>query len=191
MTIIIFGNLRNKGKVLVHMFILISAGVALFLTSAVVLLLRTFSTSLVSHAESFDEPDFSWRDYPVSRLLDPADFDFLRSRGIDEARIRKLRTERRKIFRLCLRSLAREFNQVQVTLKIAIMRSTEDRPGLATFLAKQKMVFYRNLLLVEGSLVLHACDFDRMPAVDLLLPLRTMQAQLRQLAVLQSVASPC
>src|SRR5579862_3180678 len=167
-----------------------ASGAALLLIAAVVLLLRTFATSRIPYMESFDGLDFSWRAYPFRRLLDPADFDFLRRRGIGEAQIKKLRSERRKIFRLCLRSLAREFSQVHVALAAAIVQSREDRPELATFLAKQRIVFCRNLLLVEGSLVLHACGFDRMPAVDhLLLPVKTMQAQLRQLSMLRPVAA--
>jgi hypothetical protein len=171
-----------KGFKQVHLLIPIGAAIALLTAAAVVLLLRTFLTTCVSYAQSFDPEDMSWRNYPVSRLLDPADFEYLRRRGVSEANVRKLRAERRNIFRLCLRSLAMDFNRVQGALKIMLVQSTHDRPELATLLATQRVLFYRNLLLVEAWLVLHACGFDQMPAIDVLQPLQIIQAQLRQLA---------
>src|SRR5262245_52248308 len=97
--------------------VLTGALIALLLGTAAVLLLRTFFTTCMSYAESFDRADLSWRDYgPLNRLLDPADFEFLRRRGVDDAKIKKLRSERRQIYRLCLRSLAADFNQIQQAL---------------------------------------------------------------------------
>jgi hypothetical protein len=164
------------------MLIVTAAVIALGLLAAVSALLTVFFTTCVSYAESFDRADFSWKDYPLRRLLDPADFDHLRSRGVSETRIRKLRTERRKLFRLCLRSLARDFNTVEHMLKLVMLQSREDHPDLAGKLAALRIRFYRNLATAEGSLLLHACGCDRMPAIDLLQPLEMMQAQLRQLA---------
>ena len=165
-----------------HLLILIGAGLAALLAAAIVLLLRTFFTTCILSAASLDGMDLSWRDYPVSRLLDPADFEYLRRRGVSEAKVKKLRAERRHIFRLCLRSLAADFNRAQRDLKIILVQSKEDRPDLAALLAKQRVVFWRNVLRAEGWLVLHACGVDRVPVVDLLQPLQIMQAQLRQLA---------
>ena len=164
-----------------HLTILISGALITLLLTAAVVLLRTCFATCISYAESLDRADLSWRDYPVSRLLDTADFEYLRRRGVSEAQMKKLRTERRIIFRLCLRSLARDFNRVQYAINIMLVQAQQDRPDLAAELARQRFTFYRNLLLVEGWLVLHACGFDRMPTIDLLQPLQTMQAQLRLL----------
>jgi hypothetical protein len=125
----------------------------------------------------------SWKDYrPIQRLLAPADFEYLRNKGISEDKINKLRRERRKIYRLCLRSLARDFNNVHRALALALAHSHVDRPDLAKLLAQQKFTFYRNLLQVELRLTLYACGFEKMPEIDLLGPLQIIQAQLRQLA---------
>ena len=81
----------------------------LILGTATFLLLRTFFASCSSYAEASEPLNLSWRDYrPLDRLLDPADFEYLRQRGVSKVRIKKLRSERRKIYRLCLRSLAHE-----------------------------------------------------------------------------------
>jgi hypothetical protein len=170
--------------------LLTGALAALLLGVATVLLLRTFFTTCISYAQSFDRADFSWRDYrPLQRLLDPYDFDFLRRRGVAEARVRQVRRERRQIYRLCLRSLAADFNQIQQKLSMVLVQSPVDRPDLATLLARQKVQFYRHLVLAEAGLVLHACGVDRMPAVDLLRPFAALQEQLRLLVPAAALAA--
>ena len=118
----------------------------------------------------------------MGRLLDPADFEYLRKRGVSEVNINKLRVERRKIYRLCLRSLAQDFNHVYRSANLMLIQSHVDRPELAGVLAKQKLTFYRNIVHVEFRLTLHACGIERMPTIDLLQPLEAMQQQMRQLA---------
>ena len=170
-----------KENMIVYMYLTFLG--TLFLGTAFAFLLRSFSIRRLSWANT-RENDHSWRDYrPLHRLLDPADFAFLRRRGIGEERIRRLRTERRRIYRLCLRSLAQDFNQVHRTLNIILVHSPVDRPDLAAELGRQRVTFYRNLMKVEFRLVLNAAGFDRMPVIDLLQPLEILQTQLRMLAV--------
>jgi hypothetical protein len=169
---------------------MIVAGVlgTLFSGVAIVLLLRTFYVTRVSCAEGSGETDLSWRDYrPLHRLLDPADFDFLRRRGVSEARIRTLVAERRKIYRLCLRSLASDFNSVHRTMTLVLIQSKVDRPDLAAELANQRIAFYRSLVLVEFRLAVHRWGF-KLPTVDLLQPLEILQSQLRMLATAGAAA---
>src|SRR5262249_17372199 len=97
----------------------------LVLGAATVLLLRT---SLISGTELSERVDLSWKDYrPLNRLLDPSDFDYLRSKGVSEEKINKLRVERRKIYRLCLRSLAHDFNKIHAALNLVVIQSSVDR----------------------------------------------------------------
>jgi hypothetical protein len=150
---------------------------------ALILLLRMFYVTRQSRAELHEPARLTWRDYrPLHRLLDPADFEFLRRRGIPEPRIQKLRAERRRIYRLCLRSLAQDFNQVQRTLNLILIHSDEDRPDLAAELNRQRVTFYRNLMAAEFRLFLHRCGLEEMPAIDLLKPLEVLQAQLQTFA---------
>ena len=160
--------------------VLMGALVTLVLGAATVLLLRT---SFISGIELSERADLSWKDYrPLHRLLDPADFDYLREKGVSEEKINKLRVERRKIYRLCLRSLARDFNRIHAALNLAVIQSSVDRSDLVAQLARQRVAFYRNLAVVEFRLALYACGFERMPAINLLQPMEILQAQLRQLA---------
>jgi hypothetical protein len=162
--------------------IFVGAVFAVLLVAAAFLLLRTLSLTSLSHSQSFDGSGLSWRDYPLKRLLNPADFEFLRRSGVPEARIRQLRRERRRIYRLCLRSLAADFNRILQMLKLALVQSSNDRPDLAAELVRQKLMFYRNLFIAETAVMLHVCGVDRMPAMDLLAPLAALQDAMRQLA---------
>jgi hypothetical protein len=161
--------------------LLIGAAVVLALVLAVVALLRRLVNC--TPTESSVPSDLSWKHYrPIERLLDPADFQYLRDRGISEAKIAKLRKERRKLYRMCLRSLAQDFTKLHNALKLVVVYSRSDRPDLVALLAQQRTTFYRNVMLVEIRLTLHAFGFERMPQLNLLEPLEVLQQQLQQLA---------
>ena len=154
----------------------------LLLGGVIIFLLRSFFATRLPFGGITARTDYSWRNYkPIQRLLDPADFNYLRRKGMGADRIRKLRSERRRIYRLCLRSLAADFNQVHRALSLLMVHSHADRPDLAAELARQRFVFYRNLLLVEFRLTLHACGVE-MPTIDLCAPLAFLQAELQQLS---------
>lgn len=149
----------------------------------VFLLLRACCSSARACGES-ERADLTWKHYrPFQRLLDPADFQYLRDRGISESRVRKLRAERRKIYRLCLRHLARDFNRVYRTLNQVLFQSEVDRPDLAAEVTRQRITFYQNLLWAEVRLTLHACGADRMPELDLTAPLEALQNHLGALSI--------
>lgn len=157
--------------------------------AAVVLLLRSFFNTRVSFAETMERAEVSWRDYrPMQRLLDPADFEYLRRKGIGAERIQKLKVQRRKLYRASLRNMAGDFNQVHQALSLLLIHSQGDRPELAAELARQRFVFYRNLLTAEFRLTLNACGIESMPAVDLFAPLAALQSQFQQLAAAGSAA---
>jgi len=171
-----------------HIIIPIASLVMLALATATIFLLRSFFAG--SRPEE-DSPvqELCWKDYrPLERLLDPADFEFLRRRGVSETKIKKMRAERRRIYRLCLRNLAYDFNQIHRGVNLVLIQSNVDRPELAAELAKQKLTFYRNLLTAEFRLTLNAFGMDRMPAIDLLQPLEVLQSHLQQLAVAGAAA---
>ena len=70
------------------MILMIGALVTLVLLCAIVLLLKTFGTSCISYSELHDRLDVSWKDYrPIQRLLAPADFEYLRNKGISEQKM--------------------------------------------------------------------------------------------------------
>src|SRR5579862_4545249 len=161
--------------------LMFSATICIVPPAAVALLLWILFRMRARRDEPFDSENFSWRSYPLARLLDPTDFDFVRRQGIAEERIRTLRSNRRKLFRRCLSGLTRDFRRVHQELTLVLMHSGHDRPQLAFTLAARKVAFYRNVLVVEAALALHVCGCDRMPTIDLLLePLKEVEAQLRR-----------
>ena len=58
---------------------------------------------------------------------------------------------------------------------------------LAAELAKQRLTFYRGLVLVEFRLAVHRWGF-KLPAIDLLQPLEILQTELRMLATAGAAA---
>lgn len=169
--------------------ILTGIPVALALGAGIVAITRTFSLTLTRYTDLACDDAVSWKDYPLQRLLDPADLDYLRRRGISETRISQLRAQRRKTFRLCLHSLSRDFDKLHRTLKLLLVHSRYDRPELAALLAKQKVAFCRNVLKAEIALALHACGLDGALRIDLLEPLRAIETELQVFAAAQIQAA--
>ena len=74
---------------------------------------------------------------PMMRLLDPEDFEFLRSQpGITSRQVARLRAQRCRIFRGYLRSLSADFGHVCMALKLLIAESQQDRADLARLLCQ-------------------------------------------------------
>ena len=164
-----------------NLIILIGSMVAAVLAGATVLLLRIVTTGRVSSSARPASPDFSWRHYPIYRLLDATDLDYLRQRGVGRARLRELRAQRRRILRLCMRSMTADFHHVQHAIKLVMVGADRDRADLAAEMAKQRLTFYWNLLKLEAVLIWQACGFDYMPAMDLVAPLCAVNAELQRL----------
>jgi hypothetical protein len=133
--------------------------------------------------------DINWQTCrPIERLLDPTEFEFLRGKGMSKQRISKLRTERRKLFRMYLRRLTHEFNHVHSGLQLAMVRSTTDRPDLAKELGRQRAIFYKHLVMVEVRLAMNAAGFDCLPSMELIRPLERMHLEFRSLVPAMSGA---
>ena len=95
---------------------------------------------------------------PMERLLSEEDYRFLASQvGFDKKMLRKIRSERRKVFRGYLAGLSRDFSLVGAALRLMMMYSAQDRPDLAGILYKQQALFAFGMLGVQWRLVLHAC----------------------------------
>ena len=172
-----------------HIVILGVAALFALVLASVVLLLCMFAANSASSDDPNEPTETLWKVYPpIDRLLDPADFQYLRRRHVSEARIKRLRVERRKIFRLCLRSMAREFHSAERAVKLLLVHAGADRPDLAAELARQRFTFYRNMFKAHTWLVLHACGSDYVLSVDLLQPLKTVQAHLQQLMPMPALA---
>ena len=163
--------------------ITIASLIALALGGASFLVFRKLTRARVSVDDLKSWSDFEWRGAgPLERLLNPAEFAALRQRGLSRQRIRQLRSQRRKIFRMYLRRLTREFNTAHAALEVVLLSAAVDRPDLAHEMGQQRLLFYRGLIGVELRLMLHALGFDSVPSLALLQPVERMHLEFCRLA---------
>jgi hypothetical protein len=79
----------------------------------------------------------------MERLLSEEDFRFLAAQpGFDRAIARRLRAERRRIFRAYLKQLRRDFHRLHCMARLVVLYSPQDRPGLASVLIRQRLTFH-------------------------------------------------
>jgi len=127
---------------------------------------------------------------PMERLLQEEDFRFLAAqRGYRPSLGRRLRTERRRIFRGYLRNLSRDFGKLSAACQMLMVHAAEDRPELAASLMKQRVFFGLGMLAVEGRLLLHAVGVGTVDVRDLVASLETMQSQIQILLAPPQAAS--
>jgi hypothetical protein len=119
---------------------------------------------------------------PMERLLSDDDYRFLKSQpGFDKRMLRRLRSERRKVFRGYLACLSRDFSLVGAALRLMMMYSSQDRPDLAGILYKQQALFAWGMLNVHWSLILHAWGLGSVDVRGLVRAMEFMRIELRQM----------
>ena len=93
---------------------------------------------------------------PMMRLLDEGDFAFLAGQPGYEAGIgRRLRAERKAVFRGYLWRLVRDFNELVATAKLMVVFSEEDRTEFAKSLWRQQVTFYFGVCALELRLAFY------------------------------------
>jgi hypothetical protein len=98
---------------------------------------------------------------PMARLLAAQDFHFLRSRPEISARsLRRMRSDRRRIFRKYLRSLGLDLAIIMSQLRVVMVESPESRVDLAATLLKSRLLFAGMMIAIECRLFLHACGVN-------------------------------
>jgi hypothetical protein len=172
------------------MNLLLLSATAIFavLGTAFFVLFRTLASRDAKAGSAADwENIFSPTRYkPMERLLDEADYQFVKSQpGCSRALAKRLRTSRVTIFRGYSKCLGRDFSRVSNAIKLLMVHAAADRSALAGVLIKQRLRFSATMLTVECRLFLHAYGF-RAPNVevrDLIESLDAMRMQLRTLSV--------
>jgi hypothetical protein len=98
--------------------------------------------------------EFSLESYaPMERLL-CMDDSSIRLPGKNARR--KLRAERRRIFRAYLQNLIENFRHLHLMGRFMLLHSQVDRPDLAMALVCQWLIFWRAVVLIEVALLRHA-----------------------------------
>lgn len=142
-----------------------------FISLALVFLIRKIATH--KRSIGYDPQwleDFSISKYrPMLRLLSEDDYEFLASQAGYQGKIAsQLRSERRKVFRVYLRNLVRDFHRLQQVAKMMALYSSYDRPELTTALLKQRVTFSIAVFAVRVRLVLHAVGIGAVDVRDLI-----------------------
>ena len=171
-----------------------AAGALLLIAAAFFMLLRKIISP--QRAECFDENwlgEFSVARYrPMERLLAEDDYEFLEHQPGYKPRIkRKLRAERRAIYRDYLRSLTRDFERLYGAAQLLALTSAQDRPDLAAALLKQKWAFAFGMVMVHYRLLLHALGKGPVDIQVLVGPLDALRAQLQQFSHVEACAASC
>ncbi len=164
-----------------------AAGAAVLAVGVFFLLFRT----IVRRRKETDS-DFEWcRDFsiaryrPMERLFVEEDYDFLSSQpGFHPSISRKLRSERRRIFRHYLRCLRRDFDRLLSAAKLVLVHAAQDRPDLAKMLVRQRLVFQYAMWTVQVRLVLQTLGIGTVDVRRLVASLEGMRNELRQLTAL-------
>ena len=127
---------------------------------------------------------------PMERLLDEADVRFLASRPeFDPRTARRLRAERRRIFRAYLGHMQRDFTRVSAALQAVLLESGHDRPELARELFRLQITFSLSVRLAYVRLVLHALGIGTVDVSGLVGALDGMRQSLAQLSAAPSAVA--
>ncbi len=121
---------------------------------------------------------------PMERLLSEDDFAYVSSQpNISPAILKRMRAERRRIFRQYLGALSADFSRLTSRLREIMVESPCSREDLAASILRARMLFAFAVLMVEGRLVLHACGFYRVRVSALVLTegFAQMQREMDQL----------
>jgi len=170
----------------------LAAFICLAVGAALVFLFRRLITGPGSLPVSVDWiNDLSSAQYrPMERLLSDEDYRFLASQpGSDRKMLRRMRSQRRHLFRGYLACLSRDFSLVGAALRLMMMHSSQDRPDLAGILYKQQALFAIGMLRVQGHLVLHACGLGTVDVSGLVRAMEHMRVELRQMIPAESASA--
>lgn len=125
--------------------------------------------------------DFSMARYrPMERLLMEEDFLFLSSEAGYTPEIgRRLRRDRRRIFRRYLRRLICDFNRLHLAARQMVLYAPQDRSDLALVLIQQRVLFAWAIFNVEVRLFLHWLGLGPVDVSGLVRALDSMRIQIR------------
>jgi hypothetical protein len=162
---------------------------ALCSTAVLVALFRSLLRSGVSAPQDrawLDE--FSIDKYrPMLRLLSERDFEYLALQsGFTPDIAKRLRQERRRIFRAYLRNITRDFNRLHSAARELVAQAPEDRSALASALMTYQLTFVCAMVGVHCRLVLHIIGIGN---VDVRRVLNTLESFRIEIAAAQAPAA--
>jgi hypothetical protein len=121
---------------------------------------------------------------PMVRLLSDEDTAFV---SANKAIARRLRAQRRQIFRGYLNCLTKDYAQLLNGVRLAMVRSGVDRPDLARALAKNQILFTLALCRIEYRLLLYRAGLGKVDVSGLVEAMDAFRAQVSFLTPAQFV----
>ena len=105
-------------------------------------------------AASQEREEFSIQRYrPLERLLSHEDYDFLMaSPPFGPKLAKRLHDERRRIVLQYLQLLRKDFHDLHRLARLALLNASEDRPGVALALFKEKLRFEHGCVMLRWRL---------------------------------------
>jgi hypothetical protein len=157
---------------LVEGFCLTSGSTALTLAWIRARRYKTFDAGAVG-SEGFSPTRYE----PMKRLLSEEDFAFLKRRpGVGPTLIRRMRVQRRKVFRSYLCELAADFNRLHEEARMMVAVAPEEYSDLVGILMRTQVRFWSALAGVEVRLALHTIGIGQMDIRSLLAPLEALHS---------------
>lgn len=160
-----------------------ATGLVLLVAGAFVWIFRLMITSGERAASDLTGlGQFSIEKYrAMQRLLGAEDYEFLRNQpGFSHKVAGRFRAKRRRVFRLYLADLGRDFKNIYALAKLCLLHSAEDQPGLALALLRQKWIFNYAITLAHVRLMLHPLGLRGLDTRALVDVVDAMYTQLRQ-----------
>lgn len=143
------------------------AGFLILVLIAAFVSLRPRSTNTALCMESFDIFALAARYRPMMRLLDGSDFEIVNSIG-DPRLTRRVKRQRRAIFRGYLRCLSRDHARLCAHIRAAALESPVDCSPLLLEVYRAEMRFRMTMAAVNFRLVLHAVGLPNVAASGLM-----------------------
>lgn len=128
-------------------------------------------------------PDEAWlrsfsaaRYRPMLRLLAEDDYEFLLAVSKDPAVVKRLRAERRRIFRMYLNNLVRDFSRLHRAARVLVLEAEEERSDVAERLIRIRLNFVLAVFAVRCRLALHTVGIGTVDVRALIDSLESMKA---------------
>jgi hypothetical protein len=159
--------------------LLLSGAIAavVLLIAFVVLFWTLISTGRAQNSDEPVLPDLELDRYrPMSRLLSDEDIEFLRNQaGYTPKLERQLRSERRRVMRLYLDALTRDFGSIYRGATALLLTSPDDQPEFAGLLLRQKLEFSRAISMLRLNLYLDTVGIGQVNVQRVLEPFASLQ----------------
>ncbi len=133
-------------------------GFLLVLFVTIFVTLRSHRNADCVPIENLDVFSLAARYRPMMRLLDESDFELVSAVG-DPALLRRLRSQRRTIFRGYLRSLRRDHARLCSHMRALLLQGDADRSDAILALHRAELSFRFTVISVSSKLMFHAVGF--------------------------------